>query len=836
MVATQIELELHCDRVGIEFGLQELRESLAERSHTLRAHAPDSDDRLVRVQLDSGLPSQGFRITSTGQTIDITGGDSAGAMYGLLELAEQIRLYDLNGVIDTAQVPAQERRGIKFNIPLDVRTPTYTESSDTAQHAMIEVWDATFWHELVDRLARHRYNLVSLWNLHPFPSLVRVPEYPDVALDDVRRSTAKWDEHYPLQATGYDSPDIVDHYETLKVMTIDEKITFWRGVMAYAKDRHVQFYIVTWNIFVNGTDGKYGITDDIHNPNTRDYFRASVRALFDTYPDLAGIGLTTGENMPAASFEEKEQWAFSTYGLGVLEASRAHPARNITFIHRQHQTRARDIADEFRALIDAPNIEFLFSFKYAEAHVMSSTRQPYADRFIEDIPPQRTLWTLRNDDNYLFRWGGADFVREFVRGLPAKVSAGMYYGSDQWVWAREFMSTEPSEPRMLELEKHWFHWLLWGRLAYDPSLGNERLVDLIGARFPRVDPALLFQAWNNAAMIYPLTTGFHWGALDFQWYIEACQSLPGAARTPTGFHDLNRFVSLPPHPGTDNLSIPDHVAAQTAGISAAGTSPLQVAEKLIGHAEAALSAADRIDASGDRELRRTLEDIRAQAYLGSHYAHKIRAATALAFLRETLDVRHREVLESELGLAAHHWRRYTATAEALYRLRPLWTNRVGNVDLAQTYQSVLYDITIAGVASAIPSIDPTPGGPLLEAEDAVSIGPVRKDVPGFTGTGYIDLSSSEGTVEITWTYEATRDGTHLLEFRHIQRWGGARIPARLSVNEEEVEDFALVHSGSSENWVWDRATVRLRAGPNTIVLRPGAAPLLDHLNIVDTGY
>jgi hypothetical protein len=57
------------------------------------------------------------------------------------------------------------------------------------------------------------------------------------------------------------------------------------------------FIVVTWNIFTNGTEGKYGITDDIDNAVTRDYFRKSVYSLFKTYPLLAGIGLTTGENM-----------------------------------------------------------------------------------------------------------------------------------------------------------------------------------------------------------------------------------------------------------------------------------------------------------------------------------------------------------------------------------------------------------------------------------------------------------------------------------------------------------------------------------------------------------
>ena len=38
----------------------------------------------------------------------------------------------------------------------------------------------------------------------------------------------------------------------------DEKIAFWRRVMAYGKSRNVDFYVVTWNIFDYGIDGKYG--------------------------------------------------------------------------------------------------------------------------------------------------------------------------------------------------------------------------------------------------------------------------------------------------------------------------------------------------------------------------------------------------------------------------------------------------------------------------------------------------------------------------------------------------------------------------------------------------
>ncbi len=48
-------------------------------------------------------------------------------------------------------------------------------------------------------------------------------------------------------------------------------------------------------------------------------------------------------------------------------------------------TGAKDIARKFKTLIEHPNIEFIFSFKYAKAHVLSATEQPFHEEFVKDI-------------------------------------------------------------------------------------------------------------------------------------------------------------------------------------------------------------------------------------------------------------------------------------------------------------------------------------------------------------------------------------------------------------------------------------------------------------------
>ena len=73
------------------------------------------------------------QVSTATQTLDIIGRDAAGAMYGGLELAEQIRTRGVEGVVDTDRNPYMPMRGTKFNIPLDLRNPSYSDMSDSAQ-------------------------------------------------------------------------------------------------------------------------------------------------------------------------------------------------------------------------------------------------------------------------------------------------------------------------------------------------------------------------------------------------------------------------------------------------------------------------------------------------------------------------------------------------------------------------------------------------------------------------------------------------------------------------------------------------------------------------------
>jgi hypothetical protein len=623
-------------------------------------------------------------------TFAVIGADAVGAMYGGLDLAEAIRLGTLAEITDSDHQPYIEKRGIKFNIPLDARTPSYSDNSDAAQANIPEMWSGDFWREFLDEMARQRFNVLTLWNLHPFPSLVKVPEYPEVALNDVTRTTLKMDDTYWLNGHDMYRPEMADRLETVKRLTIDEKIQFWREVMQYAYDRGIEVYLFTWNIFTWGAEGKHGITAAQDNPVTIDYFRTSVRETVLTYPLLAGIGITAGEQMQERRDEfSKEQWLWKTYGEGIRDALQRQPQRHFRVIHRYHQTAQADILTAWKEYPSTLDL----SFKYAIAHMYSVPNPPFIKAALPYLSPTRRTWlTLRNDDIYSFRWGDPAFARAFIRHLPGPDKVvGFYMGPDGYNWGREFLSPEPETPRQLVIKKQWYSFMLWGRLSYEPTLPDALFERTLAQRFPEVSTAHLFTAWSEASKIFPLITRFFWGDIDLRWFPEACLSHPQHK----GWYTVRHFIAGETMPESGILSILAWRERILNKQPIHGSTPLQVAEALQGYATTTLQlvAALRPQQGRNKELRLTLGDLEAMAHLGNYYAAKIRGAAELALFDKTGKDEQKAAAVRSLEAALRHWQQYAAVYSRQYK--PQLLNRVGFVDIPGFTAQVEQDVEMA---------------------------------------------------------------------------------------------------------------------------------------------
>ena len=137
-----------------EFAAAEIRREAAARGLTVVVADANTPAAAIRIALAVAAPagtkavaqSYGIRVHSqNGQrTITVRGADAAGVMYGGLDVAEAIRTGTLDSLKDSDHTPHIAQRGLKINIPLDLRTPSYTDPSDAAQANIPEMWSMEF--------------------------------------------------------------------------------------------------------------------------------------------------------------------------------------------------------------------------------------------------------------------------------------------------------------------------------------------------------------------------------------------------------------------------------------------------------------------------------------------------------------------------------------------------------------------------------------------------------------------------------------------------------------------------------------------------------------------
>lgn len=588
------------------------------------------------------------------------GGDIAGTMYGGLQLAENISFNALDGIYNETDTPYIKRRGIKFNIALDQKSASFDSDGDQDKSNIKDVWEMSFWKSYLDDLARYRYNTLSFWTLHPFTCMIKLEEYPDVVIEDV--------------TDGYGN--------LVKRMTIDEKIAFWQEVMEYADQRCIDIFYFTWNIFLGTAEGKYGITHEGTNEKAKEYLRKSVKEFLLTYPHVDGIGVTAGERMSDLTFDEREKWLWDTFVEGILDAKKEQTDREVRFIHRHWNTAVSDIMGHFKDY-DGP---FELSFKYAKAHMYSSPNIPFEDHLLEEMPEgTKCWWNVRNDDIFQLRWGDPDFARDFLLGFDQQKTAGYLMGSDGYTWGRVYSDKDTTVRGKNEISKHWYNFLMWGRLGYNPDLSDDVFKNHLKLRFPEAPTDDLYSAWKAASNIIPQTTRFSWKDWDGNWYPEGCKS--------GSFINVKGFMVGQTMEGSGILNIADYCQRIINQEAISEITPFDVASNLESYANQTLSLVAGINPKNNNELKLTINDITAFAHLGNYYSEKIRGATELALFQNTSDTSHQNKAVQHLTKALTHWKKYAERLDAQYFPKVL--ARTGKFDWNQLTKDVERDIEMA---------------------------------------------------------------------------------------------------------------------------------------------
>jgi uncharacterized delta-60 repeat protein len=137
---------------------------------------------------------------------------------------------------------------------------------------------------------------------------------------------------------------------------------------------------------------------------------------------------------------------------------------------------------------------------------------------------------------------------------------------------------------------------------------------------------------------------------------------------------------------------------------------------------------------------------------------------------------------------------------------------------------------------------PPPDEIILQAEDATLVGAVvRRDNPGYQGTGYADFINTSGDY-VEWTFDLPSGGSYDLIFRYANGSSAAR-PMRILVNDQPIsmgQGFGPTGSWRTwSNFEWSGAGVplELRTGRNVIRLTADgfSGPNIDSLTIRPAG-
>jgi hypothetical protein len=682
------------DSPQLDFALGQLEAALHQQGDTLKRMGDHASGQApqIAVAIDAArmtdLGAEGFRAVRSGEQLRVIGADDRGAMYGVLEVADQIRFGTAWNQISDRTIKAQfEFRAIKFNLPW----AAYRTSHAIRQHQET-CQDLRFWKAFLDMMAANRFNVLSLWSLHPYHHMIRPTNFPE-ACPFNEAELAEWKK-------------------------------LWSGIFAMAKQRGIETYLVNWNVFVSPEFARshdvahwsenfahYG-QESTTSPLVVRYTREVVTQVIDEFPDLTGLGITLGERMGGMTPDQRRHWLDQTFVAGIEAASRP-----VKFLYRaplsastgsggttsaENDRRTRVQIEGLSRNIAGP---IYVEFKHNWSHGHSSPELfivhggELSDAYWNPPPTRhKVVWTMRNEDMFILRWGQPDFVRAFASNQRKDYVGGAIIGSECYVPALDYITAPgPHRTWRYAFERQWLFYATWGRLLYDGDTSDQVFVNLFEQRFGKGVGEDLLQAWKLSSNVPLRFASFHRGTWDGSLYTEGFSSWVDRGDGARTFFDIDNFITHPVLDTKRYVNIADFVNAQ--GVVAPGKiSPLTLAEELDRDCTSALKrvAAVRERLSPSPTLECELADIEAWCAFGAYFAEKLRGGVALAKARATGDARAQQDAVLALEKALGHWQRLAELGGRFNQL-PVVTNSREPFSWSQLTPAVQRDIAVARV-------------------------------------------------------------------------------------------------------------------------------------------
>jgi hypothetical protein len=596
------------------------------------------------------LEAEAFSIELNNEEITVKGGDATGVMYGLLDIKEQLT----NGqtlIKEKTISPHLSFRAIKYNLPWS----SYRNSEALNLHKET-CRDIQYWEAFLDMMAENRFNKLTLWNQHPFSYLVKLGKYPEAcSLTDAE--LADWQQ-------------------------------FWHQLFQMAADRGIETYLINWNIFVSpefakayggaeySIENAYFIEQGDTSEIVKDYMRESVKATINTYPNLAGLGITLGEGMGGMTPEEREKWLLESIVEGMRMAD-----RKVKFIHRvplsankgsggsasaEVEKMTRQTLDTLTATQLPINIELKFNWSHAHStpHLAKVHGGPLTDAYWNPMPENyRLAWMMRNEDFFMLRWGQADFIRRHIAGNAKSYVNGYFVGSECYIPARDYITAKQGTSYQYAFERQWMFYKNWGRLLFNPNEPDALFEEAFTQRFPEYG-SQLFQAQQTVSKV-PLIFASFWNATwDFTLYSEGMLTLHNGKMTVLPIDEMMKKTPMEPR----FQSISSFV---NEGSVEGKVTPLDLADSIDTFCNEATAAITDIQIGNNVDLLYEISDIQTWGNLGKCFANRLRAAVQLYQYQKSGEPEFKEHGLEYLEESLSNWKEVVRITEKVYDPVPL---------------------------------------------------------------------------------------------------------------------------------------------------------------------
>ncbi|HEY4328537.1 MAG TPA: glycoside hydrolase family 20 zincin-like fold domain-containing protein [Phycisphaerae bacterium] len=599
---------------------------------------------VVRREKTGTIKPQGFSLKSDSSRTAVQGGDDAGMLYGCLELAQRItESKGLPALLDMSDAPSMPIRGTCVAMQKPYKLPgrkvyEYPYTPDLFPF----FYDKPFWTAYLDFLAKNRFNMLYLWNGHPFASLVRVPDYP-----------------YAVEV-----PDDV----------LAKNQEMFNYILAEADKRGITVMQMFYNILVSKPFAEKNNLSSTQfaapTPLIADYTRKSIAEFVKTYPK-AGLMICLGEALKDGKDEgdpnRQANWMTQVIVPGIKDGmAQANLKEEIPVLLRAHAMPATDVLPQVLKVYKNISTESKYNGESlttweprgegAEEHVTLSKLAPHLVNvhILANLEP--------------FRYGAQRFIKLCVQASEDRLGAtGVHlYPLFYWDWPD---SPDKTATPLKQWERDWIWYESWARYEWNPHIDEtmdhqywvQRIAEMYGSG---AAAEKILAAYNDSGECAPRIIRRFGITEGNRQTMSLGMTLDQLVNAPGAFSGLWEWQSPP------GERLQEYITKEFHNQPHEGETPPQIIREILDFSK---KAVDEIDAAAPlvtknkEEFARLQNDMHCIRAMSESYGAKANAAGDVLRYNLSKDSKDMQQAEKDLGESLQYFRELTALTKDTYK-------------------------------------------------------------------------------------------------------------------------------------------------------------------------